>query len=296
MLASASPCFICGSNEIRPGTKGYLRCGGCGHEIRTSRDVKGELVNEALDATKIKKPDMKDRFQIGLAIRLGKPHVSLVDVGCGPGRFLYHAQRYFNRHLGIEVTTAAMNFGRRQLHVNINNELSAADLKDTSLLTMWHSLEHIDPNGITHLLTLYKDNLPKTSRLLISVPNRSSLHFALFGSRSVYYDYDHHLHQFSTKSLEMLLEKYGFKPEFAVTGVMYSFVGAALSFVNFFGPHNLLYMVLRRAERRPAQNIQLALYLAILAIFTPFAALIFAWEKLNPRSGGVLTMSFKRSE
>jgi SAM-dependent methyltransferase len=274
----------------------YERCSGCGHELRVNDRGQTLMVNEALKKERMLKPDLKDKFQVGIVKAIAQDCALIVDIGSGSGRFLYHVKQLFHRAIGVEVTPECIEFARTQLGLEITSDPQTDVLASANVITFWHSLEHIPIGEIGRLLGQIQVSKSSNLRVVVSVPNVQSLHYGLFGRESVYYDLANHIHQFSTDSLERLFKNYGFEVDRAFTGFGYSFLGAVLSFVNWFTPgHNFLYLYLRRSEKaHPVARALVAGLVAPLVILAAVpAALIYVFELMRPQRGGVLTLSFR---
>lgn len=239
--------------------------------------------------------DIKDRFQVSLARFYNRSDQGkLIDIGCGPGRFLYHVKRYIPNHLGIEITPECLKFAREQMEVSVSDHLTDEEVKKAKVVTLWHSLEHFPENDLKNLMERLQQSLPNDATVIVSVPNVESLHWTIFGSRSTYYDIVNHPHQFSTTSLVKLFGKYGFSVKEAHVSVGYSFLGAVLSALNWVGPHNLLYRSLRRGELK-LQVRQLLGYGILASLFSVPAGLLYLYEKAFPKQAGVLTLAFSKA-
>jgi SAM-dependent methyltransferase len=262
-----------------------MRCRGCGHEIRAGEPRQTAMVNEALIAERMRRPDLKDRFQIRVALSAALGRRRIVDVGSGSGRFLFHVRRYFAEHLGIEITPECLEFGRSELHLNLSPALDAANIGEPDLVTFWHSLEHLPTERMTEVLEL----LGASARIVVSVPNGATR----FGTRSVYYDPENHVHQFTARSLDLLMSRFGFEPIRAYTGLAYSWLGNALSLVNLVTrKHNVLYFGLRRNADASRLSLMFAGGAAVIALVAAFPLYLF--ELLAPRRGAVLTIAYGR--
>lgn len=269
----------------------YQRCPQCGHEIRLTQSLPEPMLNEIL-GEHVRKPDIKDRFQVKLSLKATPKRDLLIDVGSGSGRFLFHAHKVFRQVLGVEPSKQARDFAQSILQIPTTAELPLERIRDASLITFWHSLEHIPKEGIEQILQEIAAHLPKDSPLIFSVPNNAGLHARIFGSRSVFFDRENHLHQFSYKSLTDLLKKYQFRTASVHTSFAYSFLGNLLSFVNlFFKEHNVVYLTLRRANASQYSRARLLTKAAILAILcAPLAVLLYAFEVVFPQHGAVATL------
>lgn len=286
-------CFVCKNSEWIDGAPGYRRCTSCGHELRLADQMQSYMVNEALSLDRVSRMDMRDRFQVALANRVAVERNMLLDVGSGSGRFLFHAKRHFKSHLGIEITEECIRFARQNLGLRIETKFDSAH-EIPSLVTMWHSLEHLPIKEIESLLPELRGKLPPSGRVLISVPNGSSSHFKFFKSSSVYYDLANHIHQFSTQSLNQLMDKYGFRLVSSHASFMYAFFGSLLSYLNLFSPrHNFLYEEVRRKSGWNLRKIAVVGFYGVLSLFlVPLAATGYLMALINPKRGSVITMVF----
>lgn len=286
-------CFVCKNSEWIDGAPGYRRCNSCGHELRLADQTQSYMVNEALSLDRVSRMDMRDRFQVALANRVAVEHNMLLDVGSGSGRFLFHAKRHFKSHLGIEVTEECIRFARQSLGLRIETRFEPAQ-EVPSLVTMWHSLEHIPVHEIESLLPKLRQKLALSGRVLISVPNASSSHFRFFRSTSVYYDLANHIHQFSTASLIRLMDKHQFKLVSSHASLMYAFFGSLLSYLNVLSPrHNFLYEEVRRKSGWNLRKIAVVGFYGVLSLFlVPLAATGYLMALINPKRGSVITMVF----
>ena len=89
--------------------------------------------------------------------------------------------------------------------LNSKNEIK----NDYSIITMWHSLEHIhDLEGSFQIINkALKDN----GHLIIAVPNLNAAEISYFNENWAPYDAPRHLYHFNLNSIDNLLNKYGFK-------------------------------------------------------------------------------------
>jgi 2-polyprenyl-3-methyl-5-hydroxy-6-metoxy-1,4-benzoquinol methylase len=76
-------------------------------------------------------------------------------------------------------------------------------------ITMWHVLEHVHDLSayIQQLKSILRDN----GKILIAVPNYTSLDAKIYQQYWAAYDVPRHLYHFSPRSVQMLMEKHGLK-------------------------------------------------------------------------------------
>lgn len=104
---------------------------------------------------------------------------SLLDVGCGDGRFLYEVSRCFShkRLVGLDYSQRAI---RHAIALHPDIEFICGDLTDTSLLrdrfdiiTLIETLEHIPPPHIRSFAKGLHYYLKGDGRLMITVPSKN---------------------------------------------------------------------------------------------------------------------------
>jgi SAM-dependent methyltransferase len=139
---------------------------------------------------------------------------TLLDVGCGVGSFVLISKEYGYEAEGIEMSHEAVEFGRSNFHVLLNEgDILSYPLKDNNydIVTMWHVLEHLpNPNDV---LRKIHPKLKSNGILAIAVPNFSSIQAKIFRSRWYHLDVPRHLFHYSLQGLVELLSKTGFTVE-----------------------------------------------------------------------------------
>src|SRR5260221_105975 len=78
------------------------------------------------------------------------------------------------------------------------------------VITMWHSLEHV--HAPLEVLREAHRLLAPGGRLVVAVPNIDSLPFRWFGNAWYGLDLPRHLTHFAPRTLQMMLERAGFRP------------------------------------------------------------------------------------
>ena len=121
--------------------------------------------------------------------------LSLLDIGSGKGEFCTYMSKK-------KWTTQEY-----EPFVKDSNTLIGGNQK-FSLITMWHSLEHI--HNINEIFTLINKHLIDDGYLLIAVPNINAHERKYFKNKWIAYDAPRHLYHFSPHSMGNILSKYGF--------------------------------------------------------------------------------------
>ncbi len=135
----------------------------------------------------------------------------LLDIGSGTGGF---AKQMITA--GWDVTGLEPDPGARKRAMEINGvelmeagRLFSFEGGSYDSITLWHVLEHV------HELHRYVEQmrflLKQKGRILIAVPNYTSLDARLYGSHWAAYDVPRHLYHFSPRSLGVLMERHGMK-------------------------------------------------------------------------------------
>ena len=176
----------------------------------------------------------------------------VLDLGCGRGVILGAlADRGFEVH-GVEISLEAARGADPRAEIRIAPRLADAGYPAAHFdeVVIWHVLEHLhDPKG-----ALLEANriLRPGGRLVVAVPNLSSLQARWAGAAWFHLDLPRHLWHFPLASLRRLLSDCGFEIQsehhFSLRQNPFGWVQSALNRVPGL-PQNGLYTLLqRRAE------------------------------------------------
>jgi len=221
-----------------------------------------------------------------------------LDFGSGSGKFLYQNKSFFKDCAGVEVVPECVSFARRHLGVRVEPDIMRIN-ELISLASFWHSLEHISPEETGEILdAIYKRSSPDI-RVVVCVPNIDSLQYAFFREDFAYYDPDSHLQQFSSKSLDNMLWKYGFSKERSFFSLAHSVFGFLQGFMNKFNTaHNYFYYRKKRGIK-PAKRAMGGFFLnaynyLLAAIFLLPSMLFSIYDRVVQIKGGVITVCYKK--
>jgi SAM-dependent methyltransferase len=223
------------------------------------------------------------------ALRSSRASGPLLDVGCGGGLFLGMMRERGFRVAGLDFSREAAAVAWRHHEAPaVVADLESAPFRSASFagITMSHVLEHVaDPRAY---MAAARDLLAPDGRLVIFVPNASSLQFALLGRRWNGLDVPRHLVDYRDRDVERLLETSGFE---VVRRRFFSLrdnpAGLATSLAPGLDP-----MARRVRKVREGSAARLLKDLAHFALAA--AALPFAWTEAALGAGSTVMMEARR--
>ncbi len=126
-----------------------------------------------------------------------------IDIGCGYGALVRELAKRGATVSGYDYDAACVDYGVQQgLDVHrMRDEAELAELPRVDLVTLSHTLEHMRTVG-ENLVTLAS----RAQHVFIEVPRYS------LGLREMFRDQEGHLHFFTPKSLQHLLERSPLRP------------------------------------------------------------------------------------
>ncbi|MFH1368245.1 MAG: class I SAM-dependent methyltransferase [Elusimicrobiota bacterium] len=140
-------------------------------------------------------------------------NLKLLDVGCGFGNFLFHADKHGFICAGIDFSDKQLDIARSRFNLS---DLHAATLeyfhekhidRKFDVITLFGFLEHqANPAGI---IDICKDMLNKEGYIALNVPNRKRPIF--FGRREDWDFPPHHLTRWDDRSLTDFMLREGFE-------------------------------------------------------------------------------------
>ena len=297
-IQSEIACEICGMAG-QPGVTAsplFTECADCGHQTRRGAAQLSSSENEVLSLDAIKKLDRLTSEKLAVVRKLHTAQTTIIDVGASSGKFLYHIKGDFERAYGIEVSPRASEFCRSVLKLEIGSSAQSIPT-GSNIVTFWHSLEHIPLSDAEEIIRQLVVDGHSSSLVVVAVPNIASIQWKLFGVRWTYYDSVSHLYQFTGKSLDILMTKYGLERVARTTMVSYSLFGYLQSFVNtVIAPHNFLYFRLKRGSDLAVSGFgawwRVLASLCLIGIFFIPSLLLMFLERVLPGSEGVIIHSY----
>lgn len=286
-------CPICGGGHSSPGRSGrYLACGDCGHEWAKGVPLQTFMINDALVSPR-RGPGFLVRHQIRTLLRFGPDRQRLLDVGSGSGYFLNFVQPYFEHVQGIEISERPRKFAQDTLGLDIVATAGEA-ASGVTAMTFWHSLEHIPGNKVHWILDDLCGRLAPGAMVIVCVPNAGSICHRLLAANWAYFDAENHPHQFSARSLDLLMSQHGFVRCGERLSLPYVLFGIVQSLLNLIvAPHNYLYEKLKRGTQAGAPASRLVLSMMALPVATAIAALMMLAEACVPGKREVITRCYR---
>jgi SAM-dependent methyltransferase len=266
-------CLVCTEERARPTfaiegvASALVVCEGCGlgrlHPLPDAEEVRGYYPGRYYG-------DLGSKFRLpveSLVHVVARRHVSflsrelprgarILDVGCGRGVILGAlADRGFEAH-GFEISADAARGADGRAHIRIADELAEVGYPDAHFdgVILWHVIEHVrDPAGaLAEIARVLKPG----GRLVVAVPNFSSIQARWAGPAWFHLDLPRHLYHFPLGALRALLRRTGFEirseHHFSLRQNPFGWIQ---SWLNRRGdlPRNGLYTLLyQRGERAPA--------------------------------------------
>ncbi len=133
----------------------------------------------------------------------------LLDIGCGTGAFLHTVQEAGWQVTGVEPDAGARQKADEtyQLKVRPSHELYTLIPGSYDAITMWHVLEHV--HSLHECVQQCRQLLSEKGRLLVAVPNHTSVDARHYKDQWAAYDVPRHLYHFSPHSMNVLMNAHG---------------------------------------------------------------------------------------
>lgn len=201
-------CPVCGARRSHPVPQGReltLR-----YETEHDEGKWGELFETQIPAELARRADLISK----LAVRIG----SVLDVGCGDGRFLDAARGQGWTTTGLELALPAARAVKVRRHRVAVAEIAAIDHGAAfEAITFWDVLEHVadplDALGVASIL------LAKGGLVAATMPNVVGTSSRFAGRGWPYYDFATygHMHHLSPTHLKRMMERVGLQTAYVET-------------------------------------------------------------------------------
>lgn len=274
MPVTVAACPVCEGRSARPTftinglTSQVVVCEQCGlgslHPMPSEARIADFYPREYYGETGEKFEPLVEKMVRIVAARHAKflvnglqPGDRILDVGCGRGVLLRaFADLGFEGH-GIEISEAAAEGADPRLHIRIENHLRQAEYDDGFFdrIVIWHVLEHLTDPGET-LQEIHRILKPG-GRVIVAVPNFSSLQARWAGPAWFHLDLPRHLYHFPVAALQTLLQNRSFEcraeHHFSLRQNPFGWVQSALNRSRSL-PRNSLYTLLQLAGGHDSSN------------------------------------------
>lgn len=243
-------CILCGSIESIPlySSTDYItktihnlvKCRNCGLTYVNPQPSKDELPEYYSGDYHMEAPFFYDRFNARSRYKklkkiAGKQTGRILDVGCGRGIMLKIFKESGWETAGTELSDVSAQYAREVLGVEVLNENiedSVFDKEHFDVITMFHSLEHLQDPALS--LKAIKKLLKPDGLLIIEVPRFNSFYSKIFKDKWFHLDVPRHLFHFDDQSLEKLLAAAGFSITMRKRyALLYDSFGALQSILNY---------------------------------------------------------------
>jgi SAM-dependent methyltransferase len=226
----------------------------------------------------------------------------VLDVGCGRGVVLAPlADHGFEVH-GVEISSDATEGADPRAEIRIAAHLGDAGYPEAFFrqVIIWHVLEHL-PDPRETLVEVHRV-LEPAGRLVVAVPNFSSLQARWLAAGWFHLDLPRHLYHFPLPALRRLLEDTGFEIEsehhFSLRQNPFGWIQSLLNLSKRL-PRNGLYSLLHERRGAEAQPFSLgvrALLYAILVAASPLAIAFSLVAALLRRGATVHVVATRRGD
>ena len=151
----------------------------------------------------VKKKTLNDKINWIKSFK--KSTISILDIGCGTGDFLFRAKEEGWKVFGFEPNEKAKAISKSK-NINLIDDLDSYQKHSFDVITMWHVLEHVPDldKQIKQIKTLLKPD----GLLIIAVPNYKSYDASFYKSDWAAYDVPRHLWHFSKTSIKKIFNNY----------------------------------------------------------------------------------------
>jgi 2-polyprenyl-3-methyl-5-hydroxy-6-metoxy-1,4-benzoquinol methylase len=199
-----------------------IRCGACGlvYAAPHDADTGGREFNESYYRQGIYADYLEDAGAIRKNARRILDELesrvegrTLLDVGCATGFFLDAARSRGWSVRGLEVSSYASEYARRELHLDVRSgsiESFADHSSKFDVVTLWDTIEHLNRPDLA--LTNIRRLLHKDGLLAISTGDYGSMLRRITGKRWRLFADPTHNFFFEESTLKRLLDQTGFEP------------------------------------------------------------------------------------
>ncbi|MFH1936221.1 MAG: class I SAM-dependent methyltransferase, partial [Bacteroidota bacterium] len=134
--------------------------------------------------------------------------ISILDIGCGTGEFLYYCHRKGLLCEGTEPSGKAREFAEKRYGLDVKADFltGITPARRFDCITLWHVLEHI--HKLDETLQKITGILNHDGVLIVALPNCNSYDATYYGTFWAAYDLPRHIFHFTRNTLNALANKY----------------------------------------------------------------------------------------
>lgn len=135
----------------------------------------------------------------------------LLDVGSGTGAFVSSLRHAGWRADGIEPDPTARQVALTEFGTSLleGDQLTKLPAAEFDAITLWHVLEHV--HDLAGYMETFRRLLKPGGRLILALPNHTSLDAAHFQQWWAAYDVPRHLYHFAPTSIRQLAQHHRFE-------------------------------------------------------------------------------------
>jgi 2-polyprenyl-3-methyl-5-hydroxy-6-metoxy-1,4-benzoquinol methylase len=279
-MKSSAFCPLCSSTDIQQIPKtSYTQCRQCTIQFPRVAPLTGVVTNQFPKSPNGKGTRLA-RAQVKLIKRVGSKK-NFLDLGCGNGEFLYALSRTSTSSAAIQ----GIELDQQSIEAAQNAGLSISTVIPTvvtnTTITMWHVAEHIEPQKLIEMLSQLSEG---DNELMISVPNGESISWLKYHEKFSFFDPTSHVTQFTTKSLQILLDNANWHIVSFHRTPWYGIFNAIQTALNLSRPRNELYELLKRKKAKPSPKVLVATFCSLIANLIPLMRMLIAEVSISSSS------------
>lgn len=204
----------------------------------------------------------------------------LLEIGCGKGKFLEVARRKGMEVYGIEPSLRSYAYASVRLG-NVVYPLKIEELDKINdngerygIIVLWHVLEHL--KDLDNVLRIIKNHKDEHGIILIAVPNVSSFQSQIGREDWYHLDPPRHLHHFTPKSLNILVQRHGLEIKRIYFNSFYqNYIGEMITFLNKILPDKNVIFNCLRLNKNYLKRFSKVRILGMFMISVVISAIIF---------------------
>jgi 2-polyprenyl-3-methyl-5-hydroxy-6-metoxy-1,4-benzoquinol methylase len=216
--------MICDGELVIKSVMGLLKCVKCGFitsNVELSNDEIEKLYSASYFSGEAYSDYLSDKAIIqrnfSLRLKLLEKHLSdinkkeLFEIGCAYGLFLELAEKTYKCVSGIDISRDAIAYASDTVGVNVafSDYLDYKIEKHVDLVCMWDTIEHLRHPDL--VIEKVSNHLTKNGYIALTTGDIGSINARFRGYKWRQLKLPEHLHYFSRKTIEQLLNKHGFR-------------------------------------------------------------------------------------